>query len=155
MKVSGVPDKERSCISPDMSTSRSGRLPDTRPWLTWVATADRGLRLAAFAVWGVAVYIAVIGFADVAGLGAVLAQSAQDPFDYAAGKLQDSSEGFMLLVRVGMAIVIVCVAIYAWWKGGKISPAMIATMVVSGFIAIRADLVVKWFGSSNPIASVN
>lgn len=110
----------------------------------------RGLASISIAI---VVYFAIICVWDLAGHMAACAQST-DPFSYAAGKVQNASTGFMLLIRVGMVIGIICICIYAWYKGGKVSPAWVMAIIVCGFIAVRADYVVNMFGTDNPIANV-
>lgn len=102
---------------------------------------------------GIAAYILHFLLSDISGSLAAFAQST-DPFSYAAGKVQGASAGFMLLIRVGMVIGIICICIYAWYKGGKVSPAWVMAIILCGFIAVRADYVVNMFGTDNPIANV-
>lgn len=105
------------------------------------------------AVFSLAVYVAMFGAIDLLGFGHAFADD--DPFTYAAGKAQTLGTGFMLLIRVIMVFAIIGVCGYAWFKGGKVSPAMIVIMVIAGFIGIKADLVVKMFGTTNPFTSIN
>ena len=107
-------------------------------------------RLALVAVLSVAVYVALFGSVDLFGVGAAGAADAQDPFAYAAEKGKAAGTGFMTLVRLLMVVVIVGVCVYAAWKGGKVSPVWIIAILLAGVTAVKADVVVKWFGDSNP-----
>ncbi|MBB3268396.1 hypothetical protein FHW79_006071 [Azospirillum sp. OGB3] len=106
-------------------------------------------RLAVAAVLSVAVYLALLGSIDVAGLGAAWA-AAQDPFTYAAEKGKSAGAGFMMLIRILMVLAVIGICVYAAWKGGKVSPVWVIAILLAGVIAVKADVVVKWFGDNNP-----
>lgn len=122
-------------------------------WLQVVGARDALSQWLMVAVLSLAVYVALFGTMDVLGFG--FAWADDDPFTYAANKGKELGTGFMLFVRVIMVFAIVGICGYAWFKGGKVSPAWIIACVVAGLIAVRADLVVKMFGSTNPFSNVN